>query len=349
MEPVKESIFASAIRALCKAFAVIIGIFIAFIPIFVIIGLLGKDDKIIEKTTVHYLPDLDGNNEMVSSSAPVVLRINIHGVIGDGITADDVNTQLIDSRKGTLKDNRVKAVLVHLKTPGGSALDSDTIYRLLTAYKEQYKVPIFAYIDGLCASGGMYVCSAVNRIYSGPVSIIGSIGVLIGPFFNFYDALGRIGVKTQTLTEGKDKDMMNPFREWQPDEDENLKSIGSYLYGTFVDIFTHARTRVNKQRLLHDYGAHVFDPPTAEKIGYIDVANVSYNDALFELLHAAHIDEKKPYQVIELKMKKRWLQELFKGESPLLTGKIKHVLQIESNDSFSYLYKPGNTNPILYK
>ncbi len=356
MEPAKESIFSSTIRAFCKAFAVIIGISIAFIPVALIFGMLGNEANSSEKTTAQFLPDLNGNSQMLSSSTPAVLQINIHGIIGKddglGVTADDIRWQLIESRQGVLKNNRVKAVLLHIKTPGGSATDSDTIYHLISDYKKKYKVPVYAFIDGICASGGMYSAAPSDKIYSMPVSIIGSIGVVVGPFFNFQEVMTKIGIKSLTITEGKDKDMLNPFREWKPGEDASLKAVGSFLYKTFVDDFTSARPQVDKTKLMTEYGAQIFDPIKAEQIGYIDVADATYEKTLHDLLLAANIDPKKPYQVIELKLKKKWLQELFRSESPLFTGKIKHEVQLGGqgiNETFSYIYEPGNTNPILLK
>ncbi len=355
MDPLKESIFTSTLRALFKAIAIIIGIFIAFIPIGIVIGMLGKDADTGDKTTTSYLPDLNGNSQILSPSSPAILRINIQGVIGtkEGVTAEDIEAQLIDSQKGLLKDKRIKGILLYLKTPGGSALDSDTIYRLLLSYKEKFNIPIYAYVDGLCASGGMYIGCSADRIYSSTVGMIGSIGVVIGPFFNVTDALQKLGIESKTITQGKDKDMMSPFRKWKEGEDQSLVRIGSYLYEVFVDIVLKHRPRINRQKLLHEYGAQVFDPPTAEELGYIDVADSSYKEALLDLLHKSDIDPKKPYQIVELKSKKQWLSDLLRGHSPLTSGRVVHEFSIGNFDSkangFSYLYEPASSTPILIK
>src|SRR5690606_22323692 len=115
------------------------------------------------------------------------LQINVHGVIGDaksGIDTKMAQNILLDSRTGDFKNERGKGILLHMNTPGGTVVDSDNIYRMLKTYKERYKVPVFAFVDGLCASGGMYISCAADKVYAGPASIIGSVGVIIGPFFN---------------------------------------------------------------------------------------------------------------------------------------------------------------------
>ena len=67
--------------------------------------------------------------------------------------------------------------------PGGAADDSVGIYRALCEYKKKYNVPIYAFVDGLCASGGMYIACAADKIYATPSSVIGSVGVIMGPLF----------------------------------------------------------------------------------------------------------------------------------------------------------------------
>ncbi|MFI5264393.1 MAG: S49 family peptidase, partial [Candidatus Kapaibacterium sp.] len=91
----------------------------------------------------------------------------------------------VESQEGDFKNNRVKGILLYMDTPGGYSTDSDTIYRLLMEYKKQYKVPIYAYVDGLCASGGMYIAITADKIMASDTSLIGSIGVIAPTFMNF--------------------------------------------------------------------------------------------------------------------------------------------------------------------
>jgi signal peptide peptidase SppA len=231
-----------------------------------------------------------------------------------------------------------------MNTPGGTVVDSDNIYRMLKAYKQQYNVPVFAYIDGLCASGGMYISCAADKVYAGPASIVGSVGVIIGPFFNVVEGLKALGIKSQTITEGLDKDMMTPFRPWKENEDASLKAVTAYFYQQFVNVVTEARPRMNKTKLIQEYGAKVFDPVQAESYGYIDQANASRNQALLDLLAAANVDPTQPYQVIALEPKNEWLSDLLNENSPLFTGKIEHTLDTGApkiRDQLAYLYQPN--------
>jgi protease-4 len=346
MEVQRESIFVSALRSFCKMFFAVCGIFLAMMVMTILYESIADttDSPTEVKNRVKYLPDADGNRD-ISAVSPVILQLNIHGVIGDPKNLDSriIQNMLLDSRTGVLTNSRVKGILLHMNTPGGTVVDSDNIYRMLKEYKERYKVPVFAYVDGLCASGGMYISCAADQVFAGPASIVGSVGVVIGPFFNMHEALGKLGIISETITQGLDKDMMSPFRPWKPDEDASLKAITSFFYQQFVDIVTSAKPRLDKEKLINEYGAKVFDSITAQKFGYVDYADSSRNAALIALLKEANVDATQPYQVVEMEPKKDLFSSLVTSQSPLFTGKIEHTIDTGApriRDQIAYLYQP---------
>ena len=138
-----------------------------------------------------------------------------------------LKNQLFESCEGTLK-NRVKAIMLHIDSPGGTVTDSHNIYASLLDYKEKYQVPIFAYVNGMCASGGMYVACAANEIFSNPTAAIGSVGVRVCPFFNFSKLMERFEISQVTLTKGKNKDMGSPYRPLREGEFSPLEAILDY-------------------------------------------------------------------------------------------------------------------------
>lgn len=341
----RESMIRSAFRSFLKMFFAICGIFFAIFLCSLLYSLTSGTTLSESKTTMSILPDANGNRQSLSMASPVILQLNIHGVIGDPtvLDSDVVQNILIESRSGLLAHDRVKGILIHFNTPGGTVLDSDNIYRMLKEYKAQYKVPVYAYVDGLCASGGMYIASAADKIYAGPTAIVGSVGVIFGPFFNVFDTLGKLGIQTKTLTQGLDKDALNPLRPWKEGEDASYKAIISYFYDQFVHVVTSARPKLDKDKLIHEYGAQIFDPIRAENYGYIDHANSSRNATLLALLQEANIDPEKAYQVVELEPKHEWIADLLQGKLQFLNGKMEHSLDLgqpKIRDHFAYLYKP---------
>lgn len=350
MEFARESIFVSSLRSFCRCFFAVFGIFLSIMLVTFLYSIVSAPKGYEEKTQLTVLPDLAEHRDLLSTSSPVILRVNIHGIIGEpGMDSETIENILLDSHTGLLTGDRVKGVLLHFNTPGGVVVDADNIYRMLKAYKEKYHLPVYGFVDGLCASGGMYISCCADQIYATPPSVIGSIGVIIGPFFNFSDAMGKIGIQSQTLTQGLDKDMLSPFRTWKENEDASLKVIIASMYNRFVDLVAANRPRVDKTKLVNEYGAQVYDGKKAQEIGYIDVAEASYNEVLAALMKEAKIDTTKPYQVVELKPRTDWISMLASNKSPLFTGKIEHIFNggdrksSSVREQFSYYYEPVNS------
>ncbi len=348
MQFTRESILVGTIRAFCTAFAVMLGITIAAGLAVFAIGSTGKPDFLPTPSSLTISPDADGSREILHLSSPAILRLDIHGVIGEGdLTAAAIDNLLLDSREDFLAHDRVKGVLLHMDTPGGLASDADTIYHALLDYKAKYKVPIYAFVDGLCASGGMYIASACDKIYSTSSSIIGSIGVIMGPSFNFSGAMEKYGIQAVTITQGKDKDALNPFRPWVAGEDESIRTITAELYDQFVNYVVKARPTLDKQKLVDEYGAQVYIAEKAMEYGYIDQGRSNYSEALNALTTAANIHQEEKYQVVLLSPPHSLLSDLMSLKpSTLFQGKLKHVFQMgpipeEFSGKPLFLYVPN--------
>lgn len=344
-----DSILYSAIRALAVAFCVVIGLCLGFVFISVLVGSLsgsGTDNKLTTVNTEEILPNADGKREVLTSDSPVILQLNIDGVIGlESLDNKSIRQQLVESREGTFKKDRVKALLLYINTPGGTVTDADGIFRALGDYKEKYKVPIYAYIDGLCASGGMYIALAADKIFATETSLIGSVGVIAPTFMNVTKLLEKVGVDTLTISAGKDKDAMNPLRPWKPGEDANYRQIIEFYYNHFVDLVTSNRPKISKEQLVQDYGAHVFPAPLAMEHGFIDVSGTSLADTIKALVKEANITDDN-YQVIRLE-KQNWWSSVFTAQtSAFFSGKITHQFSLSPEidllfgNQFLYLYSP---------
>lgn len=334
-----ESILRHSLRAFSVAAFGVIGVIIGcLLLIFILAFGLNALDKGSFSSNVKIMPDHLGNRKELPSTTPVLFVVPFQGVIGvDGLSASKIENILLKSREGDFKKDRVKGILLLMNTPGGSANDSDIIYRLMKDYKEQHKVPIYTFVQGLCASGGYYISCAADKIYASPVSLIGSIGVVSTPFFNVSDTIKKLGVEALTLSEGKDKDQMNPFRPWKEDEQKNYKQILSFYYDVFVDIVAQNRPLIPKEKLVCEYGAHVFPAPIAKENGYIDVASCEYKEAIKDLSLAAGIKEGEKYQVVKIDTKD-WYQKIFEEKT------VHHEIDLSSNlknqASVNYLYNP---------
>lgn len=350
MKLAPHSIFITSIRSFCAGLCAMIGIAIGLVLLLLFFTALiskGSAKELTSKYSVEVLAGPDGTREALSESQPVILQVNISGPIGMGsMTGKSIREMLVESREGHLKHGRVKAVLLDINTPGGTVVSADDIYRALKEYKQEFKVPVYAYVDGLCASGGVYISCAADKIYSSGSSLVGSVGVL-AQFFNATDLLDKIGVKALSLTAGNHKDDMSPFHSWTKEEEARIDAIVKFYYEQFVDLVVSKRKGISKEALVSDYGAQVFPAAVAQKYGFIDVSGVEKSEAVRQLALAADISEKTPYQLVTLQEKK-WLSDLIEARSTLFTGKCTHQIElpggmsIDAAHQFFYLYKPGN-------
>lgn len=346
----KNSIISSFIRSFFVSLGVIAGIGAGVTLLIILLVLLfGREDEKIEVKS-YYAPTVIANAQDVrktlSSTAPVILKLNISGIIGtEKLNMHTIKQQLIESREGAFKNNRVKALLLHINSPGGTVNDADGIYRTIKEYKERYHLPVLAYIDGLCASGGIYVAAAADHIYATDVSQIGSVGVITLPFFNVTKLMEKIGVETITLFAGKGKDDLNPFRTWKSGEEESFKSIINFFYQHFVDVVVENRPEIKRTDLVNDYGARVFPAEKALEYGFIDGIDYSINDAIEQLAKEIGIEDDY-YQVVKLE-RKFTFPAFLREVSPMMTGMIKHRLELSPEldpnlmNKFLYLYLPN--------
>ena len=190
----------------------------------------------------------------------------------------------------------------------------------------------------------MYIACAAEKIFATSSSIVGSIGVRLGPAFNFADAMQKVGVKSLTLTEGKNKDLLNPFRPWKENEGSSLQENIEVEYKQFVDTVANARPLLTKEKLINEYGASIYAASIGAKLGYVDEGNSNYDQALKSLVSKAEITEK--YQVIQIEPHQSFFKDLATARASLLEGKIKHVLPTgtftttEMSGQLLYLYQP---------
>ena len=219
---------------------------------------------------------------------------------------------MLNRAKVDLKKDLVKAVLLVINSQGGSAIDSDGIYRAIKEYKERYHVPVFAYVDGVSFSGGYYIACAADQIFASEASVVGSIGVILSgvagsTFFNVAKPLKEWGVQSAVISAGTDKDPMNPFRSWGEHEKENLQAIVNAQYEQFMGIVTKNRPLISRDTLMSEMGAKIYSSHIAKELGLIDDIKNSREDVLKALLVAANLDESN-YQVVRLE-KRGWLSD----------------------------------------
>ncbi|HJQ85161.1 MAG TPA: signal peptide peptidase SppA [Candidatus Binatia bacterium] len=166
-------------------------------------------------------------------------------------------------------DDRIKAVVLRVDSPGGGVTASDEVYGELVRFKRKRNVPIVASLGDTAASGGYYVACAADRIVAHPTTLTGSIGVIMLNF-NLEGLLGKIGVRNETYKAGEHKDLLSPFRGATPEERKIVQSILESLHARFVGIVRESRRGIDPARIGQLTDGRIFDASQAVEAGLVD-------------------------------------------------------------------------------
>lgn len=163
-------------------------------------------------------------------------------------------------------DPQVRAVVLHVDSPGGSAFASELIHREVERLAK--KKPVVAYFGNVAASGGYYVAAACRSIVARSLSVTGSIGVVSAkPAIS--DLLERLGVHAQTLRTAPHADMFSTVRPLSADELRVLSDHTQELYARFLEIVADGRKRPRSE-IEALAGGRVWSGSDARERGLVD-------------------------------------------------------------------------------
>ncbi len=168
------------------------------------------------------------------------------GGFGDRIGVVDLDGVILSPEPvvGQLKkfadDSSIKAIILHVNSPGGGVAASEEIYREVKRIREEKKKKIVVSIETVGASGAYYIASASNKIYADNGSIVGSIGV-IAEWVNYGDLLKWAKLKNIVFKTGEFKDTGNPARDLTPAEQAYMQSLIDNMFGQFVQAVADGR------------------------------------------------------------------------------------------------------------
>ncbi|WP_024888739.1 signal peptide peptidase SppA [Luteimonas huabeiensis] len=181
-----------------------------------------------------YLAHVDRGGIGALSSAPQVAVVVAEGVISDGerppgsIGGESTAALLREARE----DDDVRAVVLRVNSPGGSAYASEQINREVELLKQAGK-PVVVSMGYVAASGGYWISMNSDRIYADPSTITGSIGVF-GMVPNLTRTLDRIGVHSDGVGTTRFAGAFDPTRPLEPDVGRLIQSSVERIYHDFV-------------------------------------------------------------------------------------------------------------------
>ena len=262
----------------------------------------GKDDKSGSFKTVR-LEDWVAANPLKYENGDIGI-VTVAGTIQDGFAGPGTaggDTIARAIRKAVAEDD-VKALVVRIDSPGGSALASERIRSALLEAKAK-GLPVVVSMGSVAASGGYWVATAGDRIFAEPATITGSIGVF-GVLPTFEATLAKIGVTTDGVKTTPLSGQPDLFGGTSPEFDR-LAQIGvEDIYGRFVALVAQSR-KLAPARVNEIGQGRVWDGGSARQLGLVDAFG-GLSDAVAEAARRAKID--KPALVYLEKQPSWWEQ-----------------------------------------
>ncbi len=197
----------------------------------------------------------------------VVLRLSGEIVDGEKDSPGSIVAGPVARLAGRLEKNpKVKAVVVRINSPGGSATASERI--LLALRKLARAKPVTVSMGSMAASGGYYISCLGTTVYAEPTTLTGSIGVF-GLLFNMRALVNRVGLHFEEVTLDDSAAMESPFREPSPEFLSFMRKFVDATYDRFLSHVTLSR-RIPRKKLLKIAGGRVWSGAQALELGLVD-------------------------------------------------------------------------------
>ncbi|HHW87970.1 MAG TPA: signal peptide peptidase SppA [Chloroflexi bacterium] len=184
-------------------------------------------------------------------------------LFGDETIGSKTAQQIIRAAR---QDDTLDAVVVHVDSPGGSALASDLIWRELTLLAAEK--PVIIYMGNVAASGGYYIAAAGRKIVAQRASLTGSIGVIIAKA-NLQGAFAKLGARRDTVKRGAHADIYADTTHWQDDLIERVETTLQYVYTQFKQRVIDGRG-IEPAMLDEIAGGRVWTGAQAQAHGLVD-------------------------------------------------------------------------------
>jgi protease-4 len=193
------------------------------------------------------------------------------GLISTGESSDDGaqvlgSDTVVEHLRKVRADDSIKALVLRIDSPGGSAIASDVIWRevmLTRAVK-----PVVASMSDVAASGGYYIAMPAHQIVAEPATLTGSIGVVMVKFV-IDGTLDKLGMNLEQVTSGRYADLYSPIRPFSPDERKKIEEQMQLTYDAFVEKAASGR-KTTPERIDAIAQGRVWTGRQARELGLVD-------------------------------------------------------------------------------
>lgn len=238
-------------------------------------GLLLKPTQVDGPLTESVMADSDScwckNKVAVIDVDGMLMNMRTSSLLGSGENPVALFREKLDA---AACDRRVKAVVLRVNSPGGAVTASDIMYRDLVNFRRETGKPVVVCMMDVAASGAYYLAMGSDLVYAHPTTVTGSIGVIMS-LYNAAGLFSKLGVTSDPIKSGPNKDIGNPGRPMTAEERAIMQGMVDSFYGQFVHIVAEGRHMPEEQvRVLAD--GRVYTGVEAQKLGLVD--RVGYLD-----------------------------------------------------------------------
>jgi protease IV len=217
----------------------------------------------------------------------MILNARTSGLFSDGENPVSLFRERLDV---AASDDNVKAIVLRINSPGGAVTASDIMFQDLCNFRRETRKPVVVCMMDVAASGGYYLALGGDRIFAHPTTVTGSIGVIMS-LYNASGLFHLLGVTSDPIKSGPNKDIGNPARPMTPEERAILQSMVNGFYDQFVQVVIKRR-HLPEERVRALADGRVYTGVEAQRLGLVD--EIGYlEDAIHAALEMAHLKDAK--------------------------------------------------------
>lgn len=224
------------------------------------------------------------------------------------------------------RDNSIKALILRIDSPGGAVAPSQEIYAEVK--KTVAKKAVVVSMGSVAASGGYYIACPATKIVANPGTLTGSIGVIM-EIPNIEGLMNKIGVKTEVIKSGKNKDIGSAFRTMKPEERELLQGVMDNVHEQFIRAVAEGR-KMNIEDVRKIADGRIFTGEQAKEQGLVNELG-TLDDATKAAAKLAGIKEEP--EVVTKKDKFSFV-DVLRNKFP------KEILDVFPSVKIKYIYSP---------
>ncbi|MBK8267197.1 MAG: signal peptide peptidase SppA [Planctomycetes bacterium] len=224
------------------------------------------EDQSLREQIVYKDPKWISERIAIIDISGVLMNGREMGLLSEG---EHIVSLIVEKLDKAAKDDRVKAVVLRINSPGGTVTASDTIYEEILAFKRKTGKPVVAFFQDVAASGGYYLACAADEIMAQRSTVTGSIGVIM-QMVDVSGGMNKLGITSDAITSGKFKDTGSPFRKMRAEERALFQDMVNSFYNQFVDAVDAGRPKLDREQVVKLADGRVYTAAQALAAGLVD-------------------------------------------------------------------------------